>query len=75
MLTQAKTHREAGLLILHHVKYPFGQEDSVSAARARFVISDVESCASLTGRYSRIIVLLLTIASIEFTAGNRRQTS
>ncbi|GES59592.1 general amidase-B [Aspergillus terreus] len=77
LVTQASLHRTAALLILHRLRYPFGEKDEEAEALSRTIISEITHCLALANQYPPNITLIFLVAGAEVhdTAGKRHLLS
>lgn len=77
LVTQASLHRTAALLILHRLRYPFGEKDEEAEALSRTIISEITHCLALANQYPPNITLIFLVAGAEVhdTAGRRHVLS
>lgn len=67
MMTQAKTYRLAGLLVIHRLRYPFGVEDETAEQYANSIFSEIQSFAEAAPKGSTAlpVVFPLVLAMFE----------
>ncbi|KAL2841042.1 hypothetical protein BJY01DRAFT_236531 [Aspergillus pseudoustus] len=66
MCTQANVYRQAGLLLLHRHRYPFGTEDTTAMVYADAIFAEIETCRRIAGDVPFQIGLLpLLVAGFE----------
>ncbi|KAL2813432.1 hypothetical protein BJX63DRAFT_432015 [Aspergillus granulosus] len=63
--TQANIYRQLGLLLLHRLRYPFGNEDIAGVAYAEAIFAEVETCERLAGEAPFKIGFPLLVAGFE----------
>ncbi|KAL6237712.1 hypothetical protein BDW75DRAFT_248718 [Aspergillus navahoensis] len=67
MFAYANIHRQLALLVLHRLRYRFGEEDIAAKAYSESILAESETCFQLTGEYPFQIGLPLLVAGFEFT--------
>ncbi|OGM47174.1 hypothetical protein ABOM_003977 [Aspergillus bombycis] len=65
LLTQANLHRNATLLILHRLRYPFGEGDDDAETLARTMITEMQHCLAMAKQHPPNIALVLLVAGAE----------
>ncbi|BAE61759.1 unnamed protein product [Aspergillus oryzae RIB40] len=54
LLTQANLHRNAALLILHRLRFPFGDHDDDAEFLSQTIIREMQYCLAMTKHYPQI---------------------
>ncbi|KAL5364839.1 hypothetical protein BJX96DRAFT_188116 [Aspergillus floccosus] len=77
LLTQASLHRTAALLLLHRLRYPFGEKDEEAEALSTAIITEITHCLDVANQYPPNITLIFLVAGAEVhdTAGRRHVLS
>lgn len=65
LLTQANLHRNAALLILHRLRFPFGDQDDDAEFLSQTIIREMQYCLAMTKHYPPNISLVLPVAGAE----------
>ncbi|KAJ5963095.1 hypothetical protein N7481_013400 [Penicillium waksmanii] len=65
LLAQANMHRTTALLILHRLKFPFGEHDSQAKELSQSLVWNVSHCLDVVGHYPPNITLVLLVAGAE----------
>ncbi|KAL5043515.1 hypothetical protein BDW71DRAFT_118737 [Aspergillus fruticulosus] len=73
MLTQANIHRQLALLVLHRLRYRFGEEDIAAKVYSKSILSESETCFQLSGEYPFQIGLPLLVAGFELADFSQRE--
>lgn len=75
LLTQARVYRTAGLLILHRLQHPFGDEDELAMRYSYYILSESALCVDLLSSTNTIPKTLFPwmIAGLELTNPDERQ--
>ncbi|KAE8412374.1 hypothetical protein BDV36DRAFT_287934 [Aspergillus pseudocaelatus] len=63
--TQANLHRNAILLILHRLRFPFGERDDEAELLSRTIIREMQHCLAMTKQHPPNISLVLLVAGAE----------
>ncbi|EKV11241.1 hypothetical protein PDIG_51860 [Penicillium digitatum PHI26] len=72
MLAQAKVLRLSALLILHRLRYPYGQHDKEALQLSRAITAEIGIALRSTGRSIPCTALPYTIAGFEITEAETR---
>jgi hypothetical protein len=67
LISQAKIHRKAAILILHRLQFQFGSRDSEAASLATSIVADITHCLEVAGYHPPNITLALLVAGAEIT--------
>ncbi|KAF9890169.1 hypothetical protein FE257_006330 [Aspergillus nanangensis] len=73
LLTQANVHRTAALLILHRLRYPFGERDEEAEALSEAIVAEMTHCLVVAGQYPPNITLVFLVAGAEVHSDTGRQ--
>ncbi|KAE8327075.1 hypothetical protein BDV39DRAFT_205206 [Aspergillus sergii] len=65
LLTQANLQRNAALLILHRLRFPFGDQDNDAELLSQTIIREMQYCLAMTKQYPPNISLVLLVAGAE----------
>lgn len=65
LLTQANLHRNATLLILHRLRFPFGERDDAAELLSQTIIREMQHCLARTKQHPPNISLVLLVAGAE----------
>ncbi|KAE8361512.1 hypothetical protein BDV27DRAFT_166925 [Aspergillus caelatus] len=65
LLTQGNLHRSATLLILHRLRFPFGERDDEAELLSRTIIREMQHCLAMTKQHPPNISLVLLVAGAE----------
>ncbi|KAB8276244.1 hypothetical protein BDV30DRAFT_224615 [Aspergillus minisclerotigenes] len=65
LLTQSNLHRNAALLILHRLRFPFGDQDDDAELFSQTIIKEMQYCLAMTKQYPPNIALVLLVAGAE----------
>jgi hypothetical protein len=74
LISQAKIHRKAAILILHRLQFQFGVRDSEAASLATSIVADITHCLEVVGYHPPNITLALLVAGAEITHGAGRKS-
>ncbi|QDS71578.1 hypothetical protein FKW77_006022 [Venturia effusa] len=76
LLTQARVYRAAGLLILHRLQHPFGDDDNLGRRMSFFILSESSLCVDLLSAPNTIPKTLFPwmIAGVELVTPEERQS-
>ncbi|RDW72329.1 uncharacterized protein DSM5745_07501 [Aspergillus mulundensis] len=72
MFAQANIHRQLGLLVLHRLRYPFGEEDKAATIYSESILAETKTCFELSGDYPSKVGLALLIAGFELVEHSQR---
>ena len=73
LLCQAEVHRKAGLLFLHRLQYPFGEEDESANRQAREIINEIDRARLVTGTRVYSIAFPFFLAGVNAQDANLRE--
>lgn len=65
LISQAKIHRTAAILILHRLQYPFGERDAEAVSFATSIVADITHCLETAGYHPPNITLAILVAGAE----------
>lgn len=65
LLAQAKVYRLGALLMVHRLRYPFGQEDMQAQSWSREVLMELRLAKQVTNRAMRFVTLPFIVAAVE----------
>ncbi|KAE8378022.1 hypothetical protein BDV26DRAFT_281397 [Aspergillus bertholletiae] len=73
LLTQAQLHRNATLLILHRLQFPFGEQDDEAERLSRAIIWEMQHCLAMAKQHPPNISLILLVVGAEVQDSVGRQ--
>lgn len=65
LLAQAKVYRLGALLMVHRLRYPFGQEDMQAQSWSKEVLMELSLAKKVTKRAMRFVTLPFIVAAVE----------
>lgn len=65
LLAQAKSYRLGALLLVHRLRFPFGQEDARAEIWSKEVMMELDMAKQVTKRSTRFVTLPFIIAAVE----------
>ena len=72
MISQANIYRQVALLILHRLRYKFGNEDLAAKSYSESILSEIKTCHRICGQYPFKVGVSLLIAAFEATGSDSR---
>lgn len=73
LIEQANLQQIAALLLLHRLRYPFGEEDTEAEALSSKIVACMTHCLDVAGKYPPNITLVLLVAGSEVHEEAKRQ--
>ncbi|KAL4819350.1 hypothetical protein BDW67DRAFT_194214 [Aspergillus spinulosporus] len=73
MFAHANVHRQMALLVLHRLRYRFGEEDIAAKLYSESILVESETCFQLSGEYPFQIGLPLLVAGFELSDISQRE--
>jgi hypothetical protein len=73
LIAQTNLHQNAALLILHRLRYPFGEQDTEAEALSSSIVDCMTHCLDVAGKYPPNITLVLLVAGSEVHEEDKRQ--
>ncbi|KAL4751576.1 hypothetical protein BDW72DRAFT_90383 [Aspergillus terricola var. indicus] len=73
MFAHANIHRRLALLVLHRLRYRFGEEDIAAKLYSESILAESETCFQLSGEYPFQIGLPLLVAGFELSDISQRE--
>lgn len=73
LTSQANLQQNAALLLLHRLRYPFGEKDSMAEALSSSIVECMTRCLDVAGKYPPNITLVLLAAGSEVHEEAKRQ--
>ncbi|OKP09641.1 hypothetical protein PENSUB_4912 [Penicillium subrubescens] len=73
LISQANLHQNAARLILHRLRYPFGEQDTEAEALSSSIVERMTHCLGVAGRYPPNITLVLLVAGSEVHEEAKRE--